>query len=132
LFKSAQTTVAPVGERAQWPVRYRNLIQLQRQFDLKPRLQCLSEGLIWFVTREVGNSEYGARLSGPDNESWILERIERYFPDTCVESVLERITLVGGLISGERILPSVRKTNAFALSKQNRCFLVMKAFILMP
>jgi len=58
-----------------------------------------------------------ARLSGPNNESWILERLERYFLDARVESILETITLAGGSLTGDRILPFVRNTIAFALSE---------------
>src|SRR5271166_921813 len=74
-----------------------------------------------------------ARLSGPNNESWILERLERYFLDARVESILETITLAGGSLTGDRILPFVRNTIAFALSEpwsnQDKSFLVTKALI---
>jgi hypothetical protein len=74
-----------------------------------------------------------ARIAGPDSESWILQRLERYFPAAGNESLLEYITLAGGLLPGHRILPFVRNTIGSVLSEtwsqHDQTYLVTKALI---
>lgn len=74
-----------------------------------------------------------ARFSFPDFGSWILERLERYFHDAPIESVLETITLAGDLLPGRQILPFVRNTIASARSEpwsnHDKSYLVTKALI---
>jgi hypothetical protein len=74
-----------------------------------------------------------ARIAEPNSESWILEKLERYFPGARSEDLLEYITLAGGLLPGHRILPFVRNTINFALSEPwsnyDKTFLVTKALV---
>lgn len=51
-----------------------------------------------------------ARLEGASSGTWIMDRLEQYFPDGRWHELLHEIILVGAEISGRRLLPFAKGT----------------------
>jgi hypothetical protein len=111
----------PLGELAsQYEAAIKRAIDLHLTHHRDNRSPALFSGLCGL-----------ARIAGPDSESWILERLERHFTTQGAEGLLEYITLAGGLLPGQRILPFIRNTIAFAQqwSQHDQTYLVTKALV---
>lgn len=74
-----------------------------------------------------------ARFAVADFEGWILDRLELHFSKTGAESILEYITLAGGLLPGVRIWPFVRNTITCVVretrGQHDQTYLLTKALV---